>query len=118
MRRRTFVGACAAALPVARALAADGEKANPLGLWHPLPAANWLQALPLGNGRLGGMVFGGIATERVVLNEHTAYAEEPDSRDLPLDITSDSRFATRKDETVLVVAKGTSPADFRRAVQI
>ena len=38
---------------------------------------------------MGAMVFGGVAVERVVLNEDTLYAEEPGSRDLPMDITKD-----------------------------
>ncbi|KAA9040560.1 glycoside hydrolase family 95 protein [Ginsengibacter hankyongi] len=38
-------------------------------LWYDTPAANWLQALPLGNGSLGATVFGGTATERIQFNE-------------------------------------------------
>ena len=68
---------------------AEPEKDNELRLWYRRPAAHWLEALPLGNGRLGAMVFGGVAAERLVLNEDTMYAEEPGSRDLPLDITKD-----------------------------
>src|SRR4051794_27446102 len=39
-------------------------EARPLALWYRHPAAQWIEALPLGNGRLGAMVFGGIERER------------------------------------------------------
>ena len=38
-------------------------------LWYRQPAAKWVEALPLGNGRLGAMVFGTAPTERLQLNE-------------------------------------------------
>ena len=37
-------------------------------LWYRAPAANWNEALPVGNGRLGAMVFGGVSDERLQLN--------------------------------------------------
>jgi alpha-L-fucosidase 2 len=43
-------------------------------LWYRAPAANWNEALPIGNGRLGAMVFGGVADERLQLNEETVWA--------------------------------------------
>jgi alpha-L-fucosidase 2 len=42
-------------------------------LWYQQPAAAWEQALPVGNGRLGGMVFGGIETEHIQFNEQTLW---------------------------------------------
>jgi len=42
-------------------------------LWYQHPAQKWGDALPVGNGRLGGMVFGGIATEHIQLNEDTIW---------------------------------------------
>ena len=42
-------------------------------LWYQHPAEEWRNALPVGNGRLGGMVFGGIATEHIQLNEDTVW---------------------------------------------
>ena len=45
--------------------------------------------MPIGNGRLGAMVFGGIYEERLQLNENTLYSDEPGRRDLPLDVTRD-----------------------------
>ncbi|MBC8138469.1 MAG: glycoside hydrolase family 95 protein [Fibrella sp.] len=41
------------------------------------PAKQWVEALPLGNGRLGAMVFGGVATERIALNEDTLWSGPP-----------------------------------------
>ena len=46
-------------------------------LWYRQPAAAWTEALPIGNGRLGAMVFGGIARERLQLNEGTLWAGGP-----------------------------------------
>jgi alpha-L-fucosidase 2 len=43
-------------------------------LWYARPAAEWLEALPVGNGRLGGMVFGGVARERIQLNEESVWS--------------------------------------------
>ncbi|TWE01868.1 alpha-L-fucosidase 2 [Neobacillus bataviensis] len=43
-------------------------------LWYDKPAARWEEALPLGNGRLGAMVFGGIQNERIQLNEDTLWS--------------------------------------------
>ncbi|MCC6491221.1 MAG: glycoside hydrolase family 95 protein [Candidatus Hydrogenedentes bacterium] len=54
-----------------------------LSLWYRQPAAAWEQALPVGNGRLGGMVFGGTASERIQLNEETIWEGIPEDRTNP-----------------------------------
>lgn len=46
-------------------------------LWYDRPADAWEEALPIGNGRLGGMVFGNPRDERIGLNEDTLYSGEP-----------------------------------------
>jgi alpha-L-fucosidase 2 len=46
-------------------------------LWFSEPAKQWADALPVGNGRLGAMVFGGIGTERLALNEDTLWSGFP-----------------------------------------
>ena len=56
---------------------ARAEKDNPLELWYAKPAANWTEALPVGNGRLGAMVFGGTETERIQFNEDTLWTGIP-----------------------------------------
>lgn len=50
-----------------------------LRLWYDKPAAIWDEALPIGNGRLGAMVFGTPAMERLQLNEETLWAGSPNS---------------------------------------
>lgn len=50
-------------------------------LWYDEPAAEWNHALPVGNGRLGGMVFGSIQRERIQLNEDSIWAGSPMERD-------------------------------------
>ena len=50
-------------------------------LWFRQPAANWNEALPVGNGRLGAMVFGGIANERLQLNEESIWTHDKDYKD-------------------------------------
>lgn len=49
----------------------------PLTLWYDKPAQNWDEALPIGNGRAGAMVFGGVEKEQLQLNENTLYSGEP-----------------------------------------
>ncbi|HET7697791.1 MAG TPA: glycoside hydrolase family 95 protein [Vicinamibacterales bacterium] len=51
-----------------------------LRLWYRQPAATWNEALPIGNGRLGAMVFGGVAADRLQLNEDTVWAGEKRDR--------------------------------------
>lgn len=46
-------------------------------LWYDRPAREWLEALPVGNGRLGAMVFGGLAQERIALNIDTLWSGGP-----------------------------------------
>jgi alpha-L-fucosidase 2 len=48
-----------------------------LSLWYDRPAGPWVEALPVGNGRLGAMSFGRIAQERIQLNEDTLFAGGP-----------------------------------------
>lgn len=50
---------------------------EPLMLWYRQPASDWVEALPVGNGRLGAMVFGGIERERIQFNESTLWVGEP-----------------------------------------
>jgi len=54
---------------------------NKMKLWYRQPAQEWVEALPVGNGRLGAMVFGGIEHETIQLNEDTLWAGHPLERD-------------------------------------
>jgi alpha-L-fucosidase 2 len=51
--------------------------AEPLSLWYREPARRWTEALPIGNGRLGAMVFGHVTSERIQLNEDTLWGGGP-----------------------------------------
>ena len=51
--------------------------AQPLTLWYRQPAKLWVEALPVGNGHLGAMIFGDAAHERIQFNEQTVWTGEP-----------------------------------------
>ncbi len=55
----------------------DGQAENLMRLWYPQPANGWIAALPVGNGRLGAMVFGGVERELIPLNEDSFWSGEP-----------------------------------------
>jgi alpha-L-fucosidase 2 len=63
------------ALSLLAALSAAAQ--DPLTLWYKRPANLWVEALPVGNGRMGAMIFGGIAKERIQFNESTVWTGEP-----------------------------------------
>jgi alpha-L-fucosidase 2 len=71
-----FIGnsTCSADAQISSSLPAPAE---PLSLWYQQPAHEWTDAVPIGNGRLGAMVFGGISQERLQLNEGTLWAGGP-----------------------------------------
>ncbi len=50
---------------------------KPQSLWYDGPATQWVEALPLGNGRMGAMVYGGTARERIQFNEATIWTGGP-----------------------------------------
>jgi len=78
-RRSVLYGAgagLAAGLCGSPSLAADGAPGEDL-IWYASPAEAWVEALPVGNGRLGAMVFGRVAQERLQLNEDTLWAGAP-----------------------------------------
>src|ERR1041384_2945954 len=56
---------------------------NSLVLWYRQPAKNWNEALPIGNGRLGAMIFGGVNLERLQLNEDSLWSGAPQDADNP-----------------------------------
>lgn len=58
-------------------------KADDLTLWYKQPAKVWTEALPLGNSRLGAMVYGGVFHEEIQLNEETVWGGGPHDNDSP-----------------------------------
>src|SRR5678809_960558 len=54
-----------------------------LKLWYNKPASKWVEALPIGNGRIGAMIFGGIENDRIQFNEETLWTGEPRSYSRP-----------------------------------
>jgi alpha-L-fucosidase 2 len=50
---------------------------QPLSLWYKQPAAVWTDALPIGNGRLGAMIYGGVREEHIQFNEETLWSGRP-----------------------------------------
>ena len=58
-------------------------KSSDLILWFDTPATQFTQSLPLGNGRLGAMVFGGVAEEKIVLNESSLWSGSTQDADRP-----------------------------------
>ena len=52
-------------------------------LWYNQPATHWLQALPVGNSQLGAMVYGGVDTEEIQLNEETFWSGSPHNNNSP-----------------------------------
>jgi alpha-L-fucosidase 2 len=88
--RRDFLAAglgaaMTAAWPGRGPAANNAETAGTAGprLWYRQPAVEWHEALPIGNGRLGGMVFGGAQREHIQLNEDTVWAGVRSDRDNP-----------------------------------
>lgn len=64
--------------PVLASTACDRQSSsNDLRLWYKQPAGNWNEALPVGNGRLGAMIFGNPSKERIQLNEESLWAGAP-----------------------------------------
>ena len=61
----------------AAANSTDTDNWSAMKLWYQEPARQWTEALPVGNGRLGAMVFGGTEKERLQFNEDTLWTGQP-----------------------------------------
>jgi alpha-L-fucosidase 2 len=72
---RHVLGACALGVIATSGSAQPSSRAQVL--WYDAPASQWVEALPVGNGTLGAMVFGGIARERIQFNESTIWTGGP-----------------------------------------
>ncbi len=81
VRLHHFLGTTLALLAVAACTLVEGtarsDGENPMVLWYRSPATVWEEALPIGNGRLGAMIYGGAGEETIQLNEATVWSGEP-----------------------------------------
>jgi alpha-L-fucosidase 2 len=86
--RRRFMATAGLALALpglahARLQITERDERHDLSLWYDKPAGPWVEALPVGNGRLGAMVFGRPAQERLQLNIDTLFGGGPYNPDNP-----------------------------------
>ena len=59
-------------------LSVSAQKENEnLRLWYNKPATKWTEALPIGNGSLGAMIYGGIENDKIQFNEETLWTGAP-----------------------------------------
>ncbi|MGQ1786090.1 glycosyl hydrolase family 95 catalytic domain-containing protein [Saccharicrinis sp. GN24d3] len=77
-----LISVCMFTLLIGGCNTAERQNSN-LKLWYDAPAADWNEALPIGNGRLGAMVFGRPDKENIQLNEGTLWAGGPHRNDNP-----------------------------------
>ena len=90
-------------------LAPGALRADSLSLWYTQPAKDWLEALPVGNGALGGMVFGGIGKERIQFNEQTLWTG---------DETKMGAYQPFGDLMLESASAGPMPTDYRRELSL
>lgn len=83
MNRGIFLAAIATLLVVCGVTRVEAQECEDLKLWYDKPAQEWTEALPVGNGRLGAMVFGGVASERFQLNEENIWGGSPHNNTNP-----------------------------------
>jgi alpha-L-fucosidase 2 len=82
-RRKFMIGSSAIALYPPWCIHAEGRSAvDRTELWFSKPANRWMEALPIGNGRIGGMVYGGASVERIDLTESTVWSGAPSDSDV------------------------------------
>lgn len=90
------------------------HESNGSRLHYTRAALSWNEALPIGNGRLGGMVFGGVSSEKIALNEETLWSgkkrdwNNPSSRELLPDLRS-ALLARRQDDAERIVRQMQGP---------
>src|SRR4051794_11855030 len=85
-----------------------------LKLWYNKPATAWTEALPVGNGRLGGMVFGNVTDELIQLNESSLWSGGP-FNDTPN--TNAAKYLPLVREALLKQENYTKEADLLKHVQ-
>ena len=88
--------------------AKDISQDNSYRLWYDAPAKHWLEALPIGNSHLGGMVYGGAQDETIQLNEETFWSGGPYHNNSPKSLASlpkvrDLILAGKEDEATTII---------------
>ncbi|MDR1121237.1 MAG: glycoside hydrolase family 95 protein [Dysgonamonadaceae bacterium] len=80
MKNNKLINYCFFTLLLSCTFACNCDKDAPssLKLWYEQPATQWMQATPIGNGRLGAMIYGGVNTETIALNEITLWSGQYD----------------------------------------
>ncbi len=68
---------------IALFLCTNTASSQDLKLWYNNPAIKWTEALPIGNGRIGAMIFGGVQKDRIQFNEETLWTGEPRNYNRP-----------------------------------
>lgn len=86
--RYSFKKTCTLIVLLSCSIYSLSAQTNAYKLWYNKPAQVWTEALPLGNGRLGAMVFGNPATEQIQLNEATIWAGSPNNNPNPEALTN------------------------------
>jgi len=85
--------------------------ASPLTLWYTKPAADGMnEALPIGNGRLGGLVYGGVTEDRVVLNEDSLWTGDANPSGVYESMGAYQKFA----DILIDLPTHTNAADYQR----
>ncbi|HZH73851.1 MAG TPA: glycoside hydrolase N-terminal domain-containing protein, partial [Mariniphaga sp.] len=77
-------------------ISVSAQQQHELKLWYTKPAGKWEEALPLGNGKLGAMVYGGIESEHFSLNDNTLWSGAP----VPGNVENGTKILKRTREAV------------------
>ncbi len=65
------------ALVISMTVSCSNQEKEDLKLWYGEPAERWEEALPVGNGRLGAMIYGGVSEDHIQFNEETLWSGGP-----------------------------------------
>jgi alpha-L-fucosidase 2 len=90
MKSKIYCHSIALLLSIATSVSiAHAQQGTGLKLWYNNPSGKvWENALPIGNGRLGAMIYGNVEKETIQLNEHTVWSGSPNRNDNPLALDS------------------------------
>ncbi|MCX5676643.1 MAG: glycoside hydrolase N-terminal domain-containing protein [Planctomycetota bacterium] len=95
--------------------AEEGPQPGPLVLWYRQPASKWMtEALPIGNGRLGGMIFGTVEAERIQFNEDSLWTGDENPSGNYKTMGEYQAFG----DVFVRLAAGEAPTNYRRELSI